>query len=351
MQKEIAYLFAIEGKLKSISPLGNGLIHHTYKVRTNRETYVVQQINQNVFPNVEHLMQNILEVTTHLKEKGIPTLEIVKAKTGDLFIQKGDLAYRCYRFIEHAICFDALPNLEMIEQAGCGFGQFHQTLSDCNIDSLVPPIPGFHDTYQRYGAFLVAANEDTCHRLESCEEEARFLIERKNDYAVITDLLNEKKIHSAIIHNDPKVNNVAFDENDNRLICILDLDTVMAGSYLYDFGDALRAMFTGKNEDSENLDLLKVDLSVYEAFLRGYIKMMGQTLNQTEKDLLPFAPLLLAEELAMRFLGDYLCGDTYFKTDSANQNLRRARAQIALAKDIIANFDALKVITETILNA
>lgn len=340
--------FALDGEILSVVPFGNGHINKTYKVETTGGKYVFQFVNASIFPNVDGLMRNIELVGNHIREKGGRSLEIVKTHDGKLFLKEGAEFFRGYRFIEDSVCYEALPNLEMVREAAMGFGSFHQALSDLDASQIVDVIPDFHNTKKRYEAFLEAVQDDPEGRLINCKEEVDFLLSRKEDYSVMVDALKQKKINNTVTHNDPKINNVAFDAVSGKVKCVLDLDTVMQGTFLYDFGDGLRSLFTGDNEDNKDTSALKADLAIYEAYLDGYYSMMKDVINEEERNLLPFSIQLLAEELSMRFLGDYLLGDVYFGVSYPEHNLIRARTQIALAKDIIAHMDELKEITEKI---
>ena len=236
----------------------------------------------------------------------------------------------------------------MVREAARGFGAFHQGLADIDVKDIVDVIPFFHDTKKRFGDFKKAVEEDTKGRLANAKEEVAFLMSRESDYSLLVDALEKKEIATSITHNDPKINNVAFDKTTGEFICVLDLDTVMKGTFLYDVGDGLRSLFTGDHEDSLNLEKLVVNLPLYEAYIDGYFSKMADVILPREIELLPYAVLVITEELAMRFLGDYLNGDVYFSVGYPRHNLVRARTQIALAKDIIAHMDELSEITAKI---
>ena len=348
MEKLIS-LFALDGEITSIAPLGNGHINSTYKVTTPSSAYVFQYINANVFPDVEMLMNNIEYVTEHLREKGVKTLEIVKTKTGALYVKDGERYLRGYRFIENSVCYEALPTLEMVQEAARGFGDFHRNLSDIDITKIGEVIKGFHDTRRYFASFKKQVEADPRGRKATCLPEIEFLLSREKDYSLLMDALEKGEIARSVTHNDPKINNVAFDAKTGKVSCILDLDTVMPGTFLFDFGDGLRSLFTGDNEDNEDTSKLVANLPIYEAYLDGYYSMMKDVMNEKEIALLPLSIQVIAEELSLRFLGDYLAGDVYFGVAYSTHNLVRARTQIALAKDIIAHMDELKAITERIV--
>ena len=343
--KNLLNQFALEGEVISVEAHGNGHINKTFLVTTSEERYVFQYVNHNVFPNIEGLMNNIRLVTEHLLSKGQKTLEIVPTKDGKLFVKDDEDYFRGYKFIPNCVCPEKLDSLDMVREAARGFGAFHQGLADIDVKDIVDVIPFFHDTKKRFGDFKAAVEKDTKERLSNAKEEVDFLFSREDDYSMLVDALAKGEIATSITHNDPKINNVAFDKTTGQFICVLDLDTVMKGTFLYDVGDGLRSLFTGDNEDSLNLDKLVVNLPLYEAYIDGYFSMMKDVILPKEIELLPYAVLIIAEELAMRFLGDYLNGDVYFGVSYPRHNLVRARTQIALAKDIIAHMDELKKIT------
>lgn len=337
--------FAIEGDVLSIKSYGNGLINKTLLVETTKKRYIFQSINNNVFPDVDMLMNNIDQVTSHLRSKGVTTLEIVKTKDGRLYEEVDGSFYRGYLFIESSVCYEKPSSLEMVRQTGLGFGSFHKNLVDIDISHIGDVIKGFHDTRKRYHDFVDIVNKNPVDRLYFCQDEVDFLLSRKLDYPVIVEGIKDGSVGLRITHNDPKINNIAFDKDTNQVKCVLDLDTVMLGSYLYDFGDCLRSLFTGDNEDNFDTRKLKVDLDIYRSFLDGYYQEMTGALSSKELRLLPFSILLITEELAMRFLGDFINGDKYFGIKYPTHNLVRARSQIALAKDIIKHYEELDDIT------
>lgn len=337
--------FAIEGELESIHSFGQGHINKTFLVKTSKDEYIFQFVNSSVFPNVDMLMNNIAIVTEHLKKKGERTLEIIPTKSGKLYEKYGDEYFRGYKYIGDSVCYEKPSSLDMVKKTAEGFGRFHKDLVDIDISHIGDVIPNFHNTKARYETFADIVHKNPADRLYFCENEVDFLLSRKMDYSVIVDGIQDGDIGLRITHNDPKINNIVFDKDTNEVIAVLDLDTVMLGSYLYDFGDCLRSLFTGDNEDNFDTRKLVADLDIYRAFVDGYLAEMSHSLSRQEINLLPFSVLLMAEELAMRFLGDFLNGDVYFRVLYSTHNLVRARTQIALAKSIIDRYDELKAIT------
>ncbi len=340
--------FQIEGEVESVEQFGNGHINQTFLVKTSECAYIFQLINHTVFPNVDMVMNNIYLVTNHLISKGETTVAMLPTKNGLTFYRIGEDFLRGYKFVGNSETYEKLSSLEMVKEAARGFGEFHQALSDIDVSQIGDVIPFFHNTKKRFNDFLTIYKENPKNRVKSCKKDCEFILSRVMDYSLLVDALEEGEINFSVTHNDPKINNIAFDKDTNKVACILDLDTVMKGTFLYDFGDALRSLFTGDNEDSKDTSLLKADLDIYRSYLEGYYSMMRGVINEKEKELLPHSILVITEELAMRFLGDYIAGDVYFGVKYPTHNLVRARTQIALAKDIIAHMDELVAITEEV---
>lgn len=347
---ELLKEFDLRGEVTSIEPYGNGLINKTFLVKTTQESYIFQYVNAKVFPDVDMLMNNIYLVTEHIRAKGMESLEIVKTKAGGLYLRSGEDFFRGYVFIKDSLCYESLPNLELVRKCAQGFGAFHAALCDIDMSRIGDVIPDFHNTKKRFGDFEKALAINASKRADQCKEETEFLLSRKKDYSLIVDAIDAGLIRNSVSHNDPKINNVVFDKNTGEVKCVIDLDTVMGGTFLYDFGDGLRSLFTGANEDSTDLSLLKADLAVYETYLDGYYSMMKGAISEKEIELLPWSILIITEELAMRFLGDFIAGDVYFHVAYPEHNLVRARTQIALAKDILAHMDEIRAITARVVD-
>ena len=341
--KNVLKLFDIKGELVNYFPLGNGHINATFLCHTDDDLkYVLQKINNYVFKDVDLLMNNYYKVTEYLYEHDIQTIHLIKSKDGKAYAKNEDGYYRLYEYIDKAIWYEKIDNLDLIYKAGKAFGQFHKDLKGFNASELGEVIPNFHNTYQRYLNLLDAIKEDKLGRVKDCLEEIEIVKSFKDEYNVLVSNIKNGFIPLAVTHNDPKINNVLFDEKTNKIKAVIDLDTVMPGSYLYDFGDALRSLFTGDNEDSEDLTLLKVNFDIFQKYVEGYLSEMKNVLTEKEKELLPFSIFLLTIECGMRFLEDYIRGDVYFRIKKPNHNLIRARTQLTLAKDVYKNINNLK---------
>ncbi|MBO6280636.1 MAG: phosphotransferase [Bacilli bacterium] len=341
--------FDISSELIECAPLGNGHINSTFLVCVDNKKYVLQKINNYVFKDVDLLMNNYYKVTEYLYKNKIETIHLIKANDEKPYLKIGDDYYRLYEYIDNAIWHEEISNLELVYEAAKAFGQFHKTLKGFNAKELGEVIPNFHNTYQRYVNLLNAIKEDKMDRVKDCLPEIKIVNSFEQDYNIITTAINAGLIPLAVTHNDPKINNVLFDKNSGDIRAVIDLDTVMPGSYLYDFGDALRSLFTGDNEDSEDLSKLKVNFDVFETYAKGYLSEMKNVLTKREIELLPFSAFLLTIECGIRFLEDYIRGDVYFRIKKPNHNLIRARTQLTLAKDIYKNLDKLNDIIDKLV--
>jgi N-acetylhexosamine 1-kinase len=349
-EKKIFQQFCVKGDIVKFIPYGNGHINKTYFVETTRRKYIMQCINTYAFPDVELLMNNVIRVTSHLLDKEVFTIKFIPTYSGKLYATDSEYTYRVYKFIDHVVCHEELNDLEIVRKAATGFGSLHCHLRDLDSSLLGEVIPNFHDTRKRYKNFSRAADKDILNRLETCREEAKKVRDLQGYFGLICDELDAGTIPTNVTHNDPKINNVLFDEETDEVKCVIDLDTVMPGSVLFDFGDALRSLFTGDDEDNEDYTVCKANFDIYRTYLEGYWSKMKGVLNAKEIELLPYAPLILSIECGMRFLEDYLKGDVYFSISRPDHNLIRARTQIHLAHDCLRNIEQLKEITKQIVS-
>ena len=362
---EILKAYGIEDKLTDWSVIHNGHINRTYSVsyKTNNgktERRLLQQINTEVFKKPAELMDNIVRVTAFLKDKiskeggdtERETLTVFKTKEGKYYYVDSTGAYwRCYNFVEDAFSYNAIENDHLFYEAGAAFGKFQSQLADFPIDTLFDTIPDFHNTYKRYLQLKDAAEKNAAGRLEKVAEELKFAYDREEDTKVLVDLTEKGELPLRVTHNDTKLNNIMFDNKTGKAICIVDLDTVMPGLSLYDFGDAIRYGANTAAEDEKDVSKVSVDLNLYEKYVKGYLSAAGKSLTKTEIEYLPFSAKLLTLECGMRFLADYLNGDVYFATAYPEHNLVRCRTQFALVADIEKNFDKMIKITEDAYNS
>ena len=334
------------------TPYGNGHINRTY-VTKGSPRLLIQQINTNVFPNPRGMMDNIIAVTEHVKPKlaakgkdpDRATLTVIPNKNGETLTQIGDLYFRVYYFIEDSCCYD-LVSPPILEAAGKSFGEFQQMLVDFPAETLFEVIPHFHDTPHRFEAFRAAIEADVKGRAAECADEINYYASHEAFYHTVADRLADGRLPLAVTHNDTKINNVLFDYDGNGL-CVIDLDTVMPGSRLYDYGDALRTGAATAAEDEEDLSKVGFDEEKFAAFTRGYLSTVKDAMTAEEIALLPESFLLLTLECGMRFLTDFLAGDTYFRIHKPNHNLIRARNQMKQAIEIEKALPRLHEIVKT----
>lgn len=348
---EILSHFSVE---VSIEPYGNGHINDTYLTGSSPR-YILQRINTNVFKNPREVMENILNVTEHLREKilaygGDPdreTLRVIKTKTGENFYDDGKgSCYRMYNFIEDSVSYDVTETADQLFEAGRAFGRFQNMLSDFPASKLYETIPDFHDTRKRFETLKKAINDDKMGRRASVKEEIDFALSFEKEVGIVVDALADGSIPYRVTHNDTKLNNVMFDAETGEAVCVIDLDTVMAGSLLYDYGDALRFGASTGAEDETDLSKIEFSLEFFEAFTKGFLGEVGSVLTEKERELLAFSAKLITYEIGIRFLTDYLEGDTYFKIHREHHNLDRCRTQFKLVADIEKKTEQMKKIIE-----
>ena len=348
---EIARNFAID---VSVEAYGNGHINDTY-IADSEPRYILQRINHAIFKNPEQVMSNIVGVTEFLRKKIIAdggdvnreTLTVIKTKKGENYYKSEDgNYYRMYNFIERSASFEQVERPEQFYESARAFGKFQKMLADYPANELYETIPFFHDTVKRFADFKKAVEDDIAGRKHLVQKEIDFVLAREADSHVVVDAIAEGSVPLRVTHNDTKLNNVLFDAATGKGLCVIDLDTVMPGSLLYDYGDSLRFGASTGAEDEVDLDKISFDLELFEAYTKGFVEEVGDTLTPKEIELLPFSAKLLTYECGMRFLGDYLNGDTYFKTHRENHNLDRARTQFKLVADIETKLDAMKEIVK-----
>ncbi len=346
---DIIRQFAVE---VDIEPYGNGHINDTYIAMSNPR-YILQRINKNVFKNPPEVMENILGVTKHLRKKiieagGDPdreTLNVVQTINGEnCYLAPNGEYYRMYKFVEGAVSYEMPESPKMLYEAARAFGKFQNLLADYPANKLYETIPDFHDTRKRFENLKRAVSENKAGRLESVTAEVEFAFAREKEAGIIVDAISDGSVPLRVTHNDTKLNNVMLDEKTGEGVCVIDLDTVMPGSLLYDYGDALRFGASSGAEDEQDLNKIWFDLELFEAFTKGFMSEVGAKLTPTERKLLPFSAKLMTYECGIRFLTDYLEGDTYFKIHRKDHNLDRTRTQFKLVSDMESKFDKMEAI-------
>lgn len=351
--------FQLPGVFVEALPYGDGHINDTYKVWMEVEgkkvPYLLQRINTRIFTDPAGLMNNIAKVTDHIRKKiltagGNPdreVLQLIPTTSGEVFYKSPDgNCYRCYVFIQDAKTYNLVEDPKHMYYAGKAFGAFQKYLSDFPAHELAETIPNFHHTQKRYEAFCRALATDACKRADTARKEIDSVTAREGLANSLISLLESGLVPLKVTHNDTKFNNVMLDDLTGEGICVVDLDTVMSGLALYDFGDAIRSGGNTAKEDEADLDLVALDLIMFEQYVMGFIEAAGPSLNEVEIDYLALSPLVMTLECGMRFLTDYLEGDHYFKTAYETHNLVRARNQLALVADMEVKLDRMKAIVD-----
>ena len=350
--KQILQQFAVNTK---IEPYGNGHINDTYCLIEPR--YILQRINTDIFKHPHELMENIENVTSFLREKikkngGDPqreTLTVIKTVDGKNYYQYDENnVFRMYLFVENTKSIENSKTPEDLYEAGVGFGRFQRMLSDYPADTLHESIKDFPHTPKRVEALKLAIREDKAGRAASVEAEISFALEQAVWADQVVKGIEDGSIPLRVTHNDTKINNILFDQETGKAVCVIDLDTVMPGSMLYDFGDALRMGGSTGAEDETDLSKVWFDETAFEAFAKGYLSELKDDLTETELELLPFSVKLMTYECGIRFLTDYLNGDTYFKIHREHHNLERARNQFKLVADIAGKEERLSAMIKEI---
>ena len=356
VSNELLSAFKIDGKFISCEQIGNGLINTTYRVVYDTGMYTIQRINNSVFKNVDGLMNNICGVTAFMSNKisnsgGNPlreTINVIQTTDGKPYYKCSNGYYwRCYIYIDNAYSRDEVKSPNDLYTCALAFSRFQNMLSDYPVSELVETIPNFHNTPDRCSHLMQAIRSDLCGRLSEVRSEISFVISRSNELSYFVDRLASGAIPSRITHNDTKLNNVLFDSETDKALCVIDLDTIMPGAVAYDFGDAIRSGAPTHSEDTLTPDEVKLDLERFEMFTKGFLAGAGDVLNDNEIDSLVWGAKLMTFECGIRFLTDYLNGDVYFKTSRSGHNLSRARSQFALVRDMeLKWYDMISIVNK-----
>ena len=338
-------MFQLPGNPAEIIPLNSGHINDTWKVTISNETarsfFVLQRINKSVFNEPTKVMENIQRVLVHLQTKNVfkKNLQIIKTQDNELFFEDHNNEYwRIYNFIEGATSHDTVPSAKHSFQGAKGFGLFIKALADLPRPPLHETIPDFHNTAWRYQNFLDAipgASEERLIKADSLIKEAKELSFLKSK---ILDLLNKEQIPLRVTHNDTKLNNALLDNETLETVAIIDLDTLMPGSILYDFGDYVRSAARIGAEDEADLSKISFSKEYFDAALNGFLESTSDFLNQTEIDNLPISAAVITYEMGLRFLTDYLEDDIFYKTSHQEQNLHRTQVQFKVINEMLKSF-------------
>jgi len=346
---DLAEQFALVSRPRKIERFGSGHINDTYRIFcVSGESYILQKINTKVFTHPVELMENIAAVTDHLSRHSNnfrSTLHVIPTRDEQpLFVDDQGEYWRMYDYITDSICLQKVESPEDFYSCGRAFGKFQRKLDDFPADTLHVPIPDFHNTRERYRQFRAAMDADPLGRAAACREEIAFALAREDLAGTLVDMLADGRLPLRVTHNDTKLDNILFDRKTRFALCVIDLDTVMPGSALYDFGDAIRFGASTAAEDEQDLELVACDMQLFEAYTRGFLDGCDGKLTDTELELLPFSAKLITLECGVRFLTDYLLGDTYFRTKYAEHNLVRARTQFKLVADMEKKYEEMKEI-------
>ena len=352
--KNIAEFYGVTNELIDWKPFGNGHINDTILLNCGPDKqYVLQKINKYVFHHPDELMANMVGVTAHLKKKVVEAggdpdrevLTVVPAVNGDVFyIDDKEDYWRITKLITGARSYDIVEKPEDFYITGKAFGHFQNQLSDYPADTLYETIPGFHDTRARYNNFIKSVEADVAGRCKDVQNEIKFILDRKELAYYSMDSFDKGELPLRVTHNDTKINNLMIDNVTHEAICVLDLDTVMPGFAMMDFGDAIRTGACTGLEDEKNLDLVHCDLNLYEQYAKGFIEGVDGKLTAHEVETFPMGALGITYEQALRFLADYLEGDVYYKTAYPEHNLVRTHTQIRMVEEMEAKWDQIQEI-------
>ena len=351
--------FAFAGEVTDVQVCGNGHINSTYVVTVEGgKRYILQILNTAVFKDPVGVMNNIVAVTDHIRrglaaagedtERG--TMQVIFTRDGANGYTDGDGRFwRAYDFVEGTVCRLTVDSPETFERVGEAFGDFQRRLSDFDASSLHESIPNFHNTKKRYADFLASVERNASGRAHLVQDEIKFIMDRADKCSLIVDALADGTLPLRVTHNDTKLSNILLDEVTEEAVCIIDLDTVMPGSSLYDFGDSIRAGAASAAEDEPDLDQVHFLPEMFKVYARGFIRGTGGDLTPNEVAMLPEGGYIITLETGIRFLSDYLDGDVYFHTDYPDHNLIRARTQLKLVAETEAYMPQLKEFVKSLI--
>lgn len=354
--QEISKQFQIYGEIQHAETFKIGHINETYSATYDqggtRVRYIHQKINSHVFQNPPAVMKNLMRVTTHLRRRleiqdvadmTRRSLILIPTRNGQSYYRNGNNEFwRTFVFIEGVQTFELVQSPEQAFQAGRAFGEFQSLLVDLPGGRLIETIPNFHNTRKRFTALQQAIQKDHYNRAKEAKAEIDFALARENIVAVILDATARGRIPERVTHNDTKFNNVMLDTKTGEAMCVVDLDTVMPGCALYDFGDMVRTTTSPTLEDEKDLSKVGILMPVFKKLAEGYFSTAGSFLTQAEKNLMAFSGKLITFEIGIRFLTDFLSGDTYFRIHRPGHNLDRCRTQFKLLESIAQQEKAMQ---------
>lgn len=348
--REIIEKFDIKGDILYAGAFGEGHINDTVKIKTKDNEYILQRINVNIFKEPDKVMDNIVNVTSYLKQKiaqeggdcDRETMTVIPTVDDKLYCCCNGQYYRMYTCINDTVTHQQIENPLHFYSAGKAFGKFQKMLGDFPAEELYEILPDFHNTPKRMETFKKAVAKDKMGRVKDCVKEIEFILAHEETAAKIVNAIADGSVPLRVTHNDTKLNNILFDETGSEGLCVIDLDTVMQGSLLYDFGDAIRFGANTAAEDEKDLDKVGLDIELFEEFTRGFTEPLRDIMTEREKDLLPDSAIIMTLECGMRFLTDYLEGDVYFKIHHDAHNLDRCRTQLKLVNEMESRIDEMR---------
>lgn len=354
--EEIVSQFKIEGTIDTVKPLGEGFINDTFIAKTKEEDkddYLLQRKNKNIFTNVPAMMENIQKVTTHLKGKIAEAggdvmreaLTVVKSNDDKLYFEdsEGEFWAMCI-FIKGSVTHESADTPELAYQGGKGIGKFQSMVADLK-EPLTDILPGFHNIRFRFKQWDEVIAKDPAGRVAEVAEEIKWVEDRREEMLNFWKLVEDGTIPTRVTHNDTKINNILFNE-DGSILCVIDLDTVLNSTVLNDYGDAMRSYTNTGEEDDENLDNVSMDLNIFKAYTEGYLSETSSFLSESEAEYLAFSAKYITYEQVLRFLMDYIDGDNYYKVKSPTHNLQRTKAQFKLLTSMEEQYDAMKEVVK-----
>lgn len=352
---DIAGCFEFDAPVVDISPLGEGFINDTYIVTTQCSRYILQRKNHNIFPDVPAMMDNIHRVTMHLKAKVVEAggnperevLTVIPARGGKLYYRDGENFWAASLYIEGSVTHNVADTPRLAYMGGQGIGRFQAMLSDFN-EPLAEVIKGFHNIRWRFEQWDRSVKEDRAGRRGSVAEEIEWIERRRGRMLAFWEMVEQGVLPMRVTHNDTKISNILFDES-GEVLCVIDLDTVMSSTSLNDFGDAIRSYTNTGAEDDMDLSRVSMNIDTFRHYAEGYLSERGATMTASEREWLSFSALYITYEQVLRFLMDYIDGDTYYKTAYSSHNLVRARAQHRLLESMEQQYDQMQAIVRGIL--
>lgn len=351
----IAEAFAFDAPVVEITALGQGFINDTYIVRTEKSRYILQRKNHNIFPDVPAMMSNIQRVTAHLKAKvkaaggdsEREVLTVIPTKDGTLYYRDGDNFWAALLYIEGSVTHDVANTPRLAYMGGRGIGRFQAMLADFN-EPLNEVIKGFHNIRWRFEQWDRSLSEDKAGRKASVKEEIEWIESRRAQMLAFWEMVERGILPMRVTHNDTKLSNILFDEND-EVLCVIDLDTVMSSTSLNDFGDAIRSYTNTGAEDDADLSRVAMNIETFRHYTEGYLSERGESMTRSEREWLAFSALYITYEQVLRFLMDYIDGDTYYKTAYPEHNLVRTRAQHKLLQSMEQQYEEMQAIVRELL--